>query len=296
MMLYLYMQITRSFWHWPRDAGIILAYHQVSARRFEQQLRWLTKRYVPLNLHDFILHLEAGTLPFGAFAVTFDDGYIQIYEELAEIASRYSTPLTIYMVAEAIHDRKFWFARYLNLVSLNSPSLTQKIPARPDFLQMPVEERLRLLDHLESMVQDTKDMVRTMHADELRSVSSLRHIEIGGHTVNHQFLSRLNDREAVEEILCANRFIEWVTRRPVRHFAYPFGDYSDATASIIKRLGLLSAVTGDYGCNTPELFDSYKLKRIIAGNMPLVSFAVRVSGLRKRSASFCGELSSSCGN
>lgn len=280
-LLYGYMKATQCFWYWPDNAGIILAYHQVTSKRFEQQLKWLNKRYKPLKLNDFIKCLNAGTLPPMAFAVTFDDGYKHIYDELAEIAAKYNTPLTIYTVAESSEKREFWFARYLNLLNLDSKFVAGKLPPRHKLADMDFEDRLRLLDSIEAMAPRKKKKIRIMSPYEIEQISHLPHIEIGGHTVNHRFLSRLNECDATDEISEGNRYLESITGIPVRHFAYPFGDYSGETISIIKRLGLLSAVTGEYGCNRPESFNLYRLKRVKGGNMSLFSFVVGASGLGK---------------
>jgi peptidoglycan/xylan/chitin deacetylase (PgdA/CDA1 family) len=71
--------------------------------------------------------------------------------------------------------------------------------------------------------------------------------ELGGHTVTHPILAKLDLREAADEIARGRSRLADVAGSPIRLFAYPNGrpdrDYRKATAGIVEELGFDGAVT-----------------------------------------------------
>jgi len=59
--------------------------------------------------------------------------------------------------------------------------------------------------------------------DEVRAMASLGH-EIGSHTVTHPDMARVPEEQARFELVESKKTLEAQLGRPVRWFAYPFGD------------------------------------------------------------------------
>ncbi|MCP4400624.1 MAG: polysaccharide deacetylase family protein [bacterium] len=78
---------------------------------------------------------------------------------------------------------------------------------------------------------------------ELRELAAHSLITIGGHTKTHPKLSKLSEREARAEIHEAKKQLEDWLRQTVRHFAYPYGDFSEHTIALVKESGFHTAVT-----------------------------------------------------
>jgi peptidoglycan/xylan/chitin deacetylase (PgdA/CDA1 family) len=71
-------------------------------------------------------------------------------------------------------------------------------------------------------------------------------VEFGGHSVHHAYLSSLDDGAARLEIAQGKRDCEALTGKPIRHFAYPYGDsrsYGPREKAICRELGFVTAVT-----------------------------------------------------
>jgi peptidoglycan/xylan/chitin deacetylase (PgdA/CDA1 family) len=71
-------------------------------------------------------------------------------------------------------------------------------------------------------------------------------VEIGGHTITHPHLSALPESGARDEIMGCKARLEQQLRRPVRHFAFPFGrrgDCSEREFSLTQEAGFVSAAT-----------------------------------------------------
>jgi peptidoglycan/xylan/chitin deacetylase (PgdA/CDA1 family) len=98
---------------------------------------------------------------------------------------------------------------------------------------------------------------RTLSATELRSLGEGGLIEIGAHSVTHPPLSTLPEAIQQREIADSRATLEGIVDAPVVSFAYPYADRSPATASIVSRLGFVSAVTTDGGavCAASPFFE-----------------------------------------
>jgi len=127
---------------------------------------------------------------------------------------------------------------------------------------------------------------QTMSWDELRALSEAGWT-IGGHTMTHPRLSRLNEAEQRREIVECKAAIEGEIRRAVDCFAYPFGsalDFSAASRAIVREAGYAIAVSNCYGVNGPGA-DRWALRRIwIDRSDTLESFRAKVEGRLDRLA------------
>lgn len=65
--------------------------------------------------------------------------------------------------------------------------------------------------------------------------AALAGIDIGAHTMDHPRLTALSDGEADEQIRASQAEIEDRLGKPVRHFAYPYGDLDDRVRRIAGR-------------------------------------------------------------
>jgi peptidoglycan/xylan/chitin deacetylase (PgdA/CDA1 family) len=69
--------------------------------------------------------------------------------------------------------------------------------------------------------------------DELEEIAG-RGVEVGAHTVNHVWLSRLSRERAREEIRRSQETLEERLGRRVRSFSYPFGDATVAMRDYVR--------------------------------------------------------------
>ncbi len=85
---------------------------------------------------------------------------------------------------------------------------------------------------------------------EVRELAAAPGVTIGGHTVDHPSLAKLDDDEARREIVGGLDRIEAMTGHRPRHFSYPFGgarDVSRRDVELVRALGLDVAVTTSVG-------------------------------------------------
>lgn len=117
---------------------------------------------------------------------------------------------------------------------------------------------------------------RTMTATEIGKLSASEWIEIGAHTVAHPPLPAHPVEVQSREILDSQRVLQEITGAAVRSFAYPHGEYTDATIEVLHAGGFECAVTVEQKLSRPST-DAMKLPRFgvkdIDGEAFLAQFA-----------------------
>ncbi len=273
-----------------RETPLIVGYHRVvqdfersartsipsmliSARMLEKQLDWLGGHYRLVSLEDMAKCLEEGSATAGTAAVTFDDGYSDVYENAFSILKRKGIPATIFVVTEMIgtsrsmyHDRLYaLLGRALSGVTAPADVLAGLY--RDCHLRMPEPRALaragrttftalRLL--LETLPQPailaviaslecrfgthetdgglalTWEMI-----DEMRSAG----VTIGSHSKTHALLTHESQKRTREEISGSRRTLEARLKTPIDHFAYPDGRFDSCTLIATAGAGYRFAYT-----------------------------------------------------
>ena len=94
-----------------------------------------------------------------------------------------------------------------------------------------------------------------MSWDELKPFAAEPLVSIGAHTVTHCNLALQSDQDASDEMTTSRARIEAALQRPVRHFAYPYGDRLAAARrefALANQAGFKTAVTTRPGMIFPE--------------------------------------------
>jgi peptidoglycan/xylan/chitin deacetylase (PgdA/CDA1 family) len=274
----------------------ILYYHRVGTqgvpfhsgmepRLFEEQIRFLCKAYRIISMDQLCCELEDGGPKGQAVAITFDDGYRDVYTNAFPILRKYDVPATVYLTARAIETGEApWYDRIFAAVMF-SPSKTIRVDV--DGLQLsslasydklkiateivtqlrrlPNDLRLKACASLERTMRlpgsELKDRMLTWR--QIREMSRAQ-IFFGAHTMNHPVVSRLSAAERDHELWHSKRVLEERLQSAVDHFAFPFGSPADIDSnacSLLSSFGYRSAVSTVMGVNTPST-NRYLLRRV----------------------------------
>jgi peptidoglycan/xylan/chitin deacetylase (PgdA/CDA1 family) len=265
---------------------LVLIYHRVHPepgpfmidaippRRFDRQMEHLAAAYHPLPLEELIERSRNGTVPKGAVAVTFDDGYADNFEHAFPILKRHGIPATVFLVTGCVGTGRVPWHDEVLLAFAATRRGEIRVPGVPASLSLgTVEERrdaaFRALAALKPLPE----------AERLSSIAALRAelgggsageesglmldwdrvrvmrragIRFGSHTETHPILSRVNAERAREEVTRSKREIERELEEEVTLFAYPNGraeDYTDETVALLRDAGYRAAVTTSFGVN-----------------------------------------------
>ncbi len=104
-------------------------------------------------------------------------------------------------------------------------------------------------------------------------------MEIGGHTVTHPILAKLDDEAAWLEITGNKTFLESILGRPIRFFAYPNGkpnqDYHLQQIPLVSKAGFQAAVSTRWGvCD--QTSDIWQLPRFTPWDKTPLKFMLRM--------------------
>jgi len=105
-------------------------------------------------------------------------------------------------------------------------------------------------------------------------------VEFGSHTMTHQLLNKIAERDVVSEIEEAKRAIENLLQKPCWTFAYPAGFVTEVAQRAIERAGHTGAFSTVYGPEDRiDLFALNRIEVLRRDRLPF-KFARKVAPLR----------------
>ncbi len=272
----------------------ILIYHRVAAASdpflpalpvaaFERYLIYLRRRFRVLSLTDLLAAAEERRIPGRAIAITFDDGYEDIYRYAFPILRRYGIPATIFLTTGLMDtDAPMWNDAIGTAIRDTSSALLDGVPGCEPLPLTTTAQRLHALDRTlktlkvyppSERAELTHQIGRTLkvsvdsgpHLLRWRQVGEMHShgVEFGAHTVSHPILTSISEQQAEVEINESKRCIEARLQSPIKHFAYPNGtprDFDETTKRLVKNAGFSTAVSTIFGTNTAAT-DRYELRR-----------------------------------
>jgi peptidoglycan/xylan/chitin deacetylase (PgdA/CDA1 family) len=270
-----------------------------SAAEFEARMRWVQRHFNVIPLAEAVTRLQSGTLPTRALAITFDDGYADNQQIAAPILRKLGLPATFFIatgyldggcmfndsIIAALRDCK---RGNLDLSEIglgihSLESLEHRRRAVSVLLpQVKVLDPARRAGNAERICQ----LAEVVPPDDLMMTSSQvaalarDDFGIGGHTVNHPILARLDPNHAREEIHHGRQRLEEIAHSPVRLFAYPNGrpgeDYTVHTTEQVRQLGFAAAFTTAHGVAGSNA-DLFQLPRFTPWDRGELKFGARMA-------------------
>lgn len=196
---------------------------RVTPKAFEEQIAWMKKQgFHFVTMRE--LQQNWGKHPEKTVAITFDDGYLDNLEYAFPVLKKYQAKATIYVVVDR-HERDWSTYKKAHH---NSGELARE---------------------------------PKLNDEQVRFLADSGLIEIGSHTMTHANLDKLNEEQALAELVESKRQLEQLTQQPVTSFAYPFGIYSQRDVDLAKQAGYHNAVTTKEGVDAAQP-DFMQLQRI----------------------------------
>jgi peptidoglycan/xylan/chitin deacetylase (PgdA/CDA1 family) len=267
----------------------------VEPERFAQQVAWLKRKRTILPLPEFAQLHRAGRLPKGAVALTFDDGYACNAEVAAPILQDLQAPATIFLTGGALSaGHEFWWD-HLEQVVVRAPAgrfevalgderlafMLDETAIRPDspreaayfalwralrsWAPGPRRALLRSLADRVGLPDGPRDSHRPMTRAQAAALAASPVITLGAHSMEHPALSDLSPAARRREIEDSRAACAGLTGAAPEVFAYPYGDYDDATVEAVREAGFTTAVTTDEALVAPGC-DSLRLPRLQVGD------------------------------
>lgn len=259
---------------------------EVDAARFDTLCGWLARWFRVLPLDHALAHLRAGSLPRRSLCITFDDGYADNHDLAMPILRRHGLCATFFVTTGVIGGGRMWndtvieALRHARVAHVDSRDLGLESPGVLPIETMEqrrsaIEQLLPALKHLPPADRaDRVERLQRLCGAELRTdlmmseaqVRGLRDggMQVGGHTVTHPILARLDDATARREIAEGKVTLERWLGEEVPVFAYPNGrpgdDFEPRHGDMARDAGFRAALTTTWGVATPRT-NAYAIPR-----------------------------------
>lgn len=222
--------------------------------------------------------------------LTFDDGWIDFYENVYPILKQYNTNATVFLPTGFIGTNKlFWTDKLAYIISEMGPAKYRINFPIPIFLnimenihipierkidqiiqimkEMPVDKIDHILDEMAYKMDIDTDKSRKSFItwEQAKEMHKTGIVSFGSHTKSHQILTTCTDDDIKKELLNSrNMLLENEIISSFIPFAYPNGNYTDKIAAMVEESGYNLAVTTEKGWNpiVGEEKNIYKIKRI----------------------------------
>lgn len=106
-------------------------------------------------------------------------------------------------------------------------------------------------------------------------------VSLGAHSRSHPFLSQIQDDQVISEIQGSKSDLELMLSRPIRYFAYPYGDFDERSMAAAQNSGYSMAFTTSPKRLKKFVQNSYSIPRVkISENAsnPFI-FWIKISGI-----------------
>ena len=274
-----------------RERPLVLGYHRVvedfasaartempsmltSTKMFERHLDCIGRHFRFVSLDEIGAHMLSDQ-PFEdpVAAVTFDDGYADVYEHAYPVLKRKGIPAGIFVVTDLVgrpfwqvHDKLYhlvskafamWDDRRRELCGLmttlglsTEPIMRTRDATRTPLLAvsailpaLPIADVRRVMDGLEASVGNgCQDIPRTLDWAELEEMCR-GGITIGSHTKSHVSLPAESPADAADELEGSRAMLESRLGEPIVHFAYPGGQFTAPVIDAVAKAGYRFAYT-----------------------------------------------------
>ena len=232
---------------------------------FEQHIDFLGRHFRFAGLDEIGEHMKSGQ-PFDepVVAITFDDGYRDVYEQAFPVLQRKGIPAAIFVVTDLVgrpswqhHDRLYrlmakafssWEDPQRELQALfrdlgEMPALPRAATADPVSTTVALLPGLslanvgRVLNGLESAVGNGFGPAPlTITWPMLKDLQRAGWV-VGSHTATHPSLPTESPAAIAEEVERSKRDLECQLGEPIEHFAYPGGHFNSLVVDALHTAG-----------------------------------------------------------
>lgn len=268
-----YHRVVENF---ERSARTAIPSMLITTSMFEKHIEWLARRYRLVSIDDIGLHLESDRqFRRPTAAITFDDGYSDMYLNAFPILRRKGIPAAVFAVTDLvgtgrlqvfdklylllvqIHSRNVSLARSVSAVLCTlgfSTVALEQLPAVEDhpfgvmtvlLATFPRHDIERVIEALGQRTQVDQDILEELSPLTWEMITEMQQsgITIGSHTKSHALLTNESLERAHIELTGSKAALEERLRTPIRHFAYPDGRFNPAILNAVKSAGYRYAYT-----------------------------------------------------
>ncbi|MEK6285611.1 MAG: polysaccharide deacetylase family protein [Acidobacteriota bacterium] len=280
----------------PSETFAILTYHRIAPYQHPLTLPVHLEANIVLPPETFTMHLsvlkrkanvisldlalqlsKAHGLPERAVVLTFDDGFREHFDDVADRLTMLQMEATFFITGYGIYPEfGLRWIEWIGAAHRMLPSTREISIAGNTFLiggKSDISLIRKYFRHLDSIGQretlsqisrdlglpnEEFDLLRDQlfpSMDKLMQLRGVEYLALGGHSLSHPSLSSLSGESKRDEILGSLEMLQALAPDSAHSFAYPFGgieSYDAECRSIIKEAGFRCACTSVPGLNSAE--------------------------------------------
>ena len=275
----------------------------VSPENFEQHLLLLREHAEVVPLSVLADRHEKGASTRGMVAITFDDGYPDVFEVALPLLQKHRCPATVFLPTDYMADqRSFWwdtlthvflelpdapteldleFGGRRHQITLDSPE-ARRAAHKQIWAALRLEEeapRREAVARIEAWAAAADPRWMRAHrcvtAEEATSAHDPGFFDIGAHTKSHPSLPSLSPERQRREIVDSVSVLREMFGAEMRGFAYPYGDHDRQVVDIVREVGI------DHACTTRHRrigrrAKALELPRLYVGNFDASGFSSEI--------------------
>lgn len=271
----------------------------ITRSMFERQMEYLSKHRNLLDLEELARLIKNNQpIPRKAVVITFDDGWIDNYQNGFDILKKYKVPATIFLPSDFVLTGSLPPFQQANVL-LSEPGIW---PDRAAILLKQMLEERQLFDTLNGVDRENFDQIVStpvgwletldrcpsdavidmaqrmkaeagyepgewdkirwiMNWDEINQMAAAG-VRFGGHGKTHDHFNRIPAEQIRDELEVSKKILEDNLKRPMTTFAYPAGRCHPVAKQLVEESGFECAVA-IVGCGDQDSQpDRYALKRL----------------------------------
>jgi peptidoglycan/xylan/chitin deacetylase (PgdA/CDA1 family) len=237
----------------------------VSRRMLERHLDWLGRRFRFVSLDELGARLDGSDgSEDPVAAITFDDGYRDLYEQAFPLLQKKGIPAAVFVVTDLVsttgvqaHDKLYLLlarrmadrsltpgglAGLLRGIEISVPGMDVKSPyqATRTLLEALTQESIRrVIAALESEVSISEETFKPFYSLTWEMLDRMQRagVTIGSHTRTHIVMTNESGERVANEATGSREEIERRLGTGVRHFAYPSGMFDTAAVNAVANAG-----------------------------------------------------------
>ncbi|WFU38855.1 polysaccharide deacetylase family protein [Bradyrhizobium sp. CB82] len=272
---------------------------------FEHSLSWLRREgWEIVSLEECLERVSRDDRSRRYAVLTFDDGYRDNVSVALPILERHNAPFLMYVPTGApTRTLQAWWLGLRELFRSRDDVTIDAMDTRfhcPDF-EAKVSALARAAQWVHQDYQRATMLGPTFHKagvslsalneayfldeQEIQVLSRHPLVSFGGHTTSHPALKTLDSASARAEMADNKRYLQDLTQRPVRHFAYPYGDpkaCGPREENLASDAGFSTAVTTRPEQLCTQHLNQFALPRLFVGGFDSeIAFQARMNGLQQ---------------
>lgn len=195
--------------------------------------------------------LNKQTLEKNKVLLTFDDGYFNNFLAL-DILEEFEIPAVFFLVKDQIERQKsFWWDVYFrnSIENYKFEKVYSDIQELKTLKGKNIERKLKKIFG-SNCFDCCEDFDRPMTVNEVKKFAIQQYVHIGVHSVGHEILTNLNNKEVRFELAECKKFLSRLVEKDIEILSYPNGNYNSNILEIAKSVGFKYGLTTLKGINT----------------------------------------------